>query len=123
MLLPIATRNAIYEHLFQEGVMTACKDVRPLSKHPRLDIRNLYVVKTLKSLHSRGFVLHLPSDIIPATLKPAIKDIRQMPPGIEPPQPRGQDGLFISSLQLCFIRCASGRLVNRPEPASPGGCT
>ena len=93
MLMPKATRVSIYEHLFKEGVMVAKKDLRPTCKHTEVDVRNLYVVKALASLKSRGYVreqfawrhyywfltnegitylrefLHLPPEIVPATLK------------------------------------------------------
>ena len=73
--------------------MVAKKDVRPTCKHTEIDIRNLYVIKALASLKSRGYVreqfawrhyywfltnegitylrefLHLPPEIVPATLK------------------------------------------------------
>lgn len=39
-----------------EGVLVAAKDVRPQSKHDELDIPNLYVLKLLNSLKSRGYV-------------------------------------------------------------------
>lgn len=85
-------RFVIYEYLFKEGVMVAKKEFTQ-PKHPELDIPNLHVIKTLQSLHSRGLVheqfawrhyywyltnegieylrsyLHLPSEIVPATLK------------------------------------------------------
>nr|ABY62739.1 ribosomal protein S10e [Artemia franciscana] len=93
MLMPKANRHQIYEHLFKEGVMAAMKDVH-LPKHPEVDVPNLHVIKALVSLKSRGYVteqfawrhyywyltnegiqylrevLHLPPEIVPATLKP-----------------------------------------------------
>jgi small subunit ribosomal protein S10e len=93
MLMPKANRVAIYELLFKEGVMVAEKDFN-MPKHPELDsVPNLHVIKAMTSLHSRGFVreqfawrhyywyltnegtgylrdyLHLPSEIVPATMK------------------------------------------------------
>jgi len=95
MLMPKKNRVAIYEHLFKEGVMVAEKDFHA-PKHPELDtIPNLQVIKALTSLKSRGYVkeqfawrhyywyltnegiqylrdyLHLPSEIVPSTLKRA----------------------------------------------------
>ncbi|XP_014663133.1 PREDICTED: 40S ribosomal protein S10-like [Priapulus caudatus] len=92
MLMPKKNRVAIYEYLFKEGVMVAKKDFNA-PKHPNLDIPNLHVIKALTSLKSRGYVkeqfawrhyywyltnegiqylrdfLHLPPEIVPATLK------------------------------------------------------
>ncbi|XP_055371124.1 40S ribosomal protein S10b [Condylostylus longicornis] len=93
MFMPKSHRAAIYEYLFKEGVIVAKKDFHA-PKHPDLvNIPNLHVIKTLQSLHSRGLVqeqfawrhyywhltndgiqylrtyLHLPPEIVPATLK------------------------------------------------------
>merc|ERR1711988_773978 len=93
MLMPKKNLVAIYEHLFKEGVMVAEKDFNaPI--HPELEsVPNLQVIKALTSLKSRGYVkeqfawrhfywsltnegiqylrdyLHLPPEIVPATLK------------------------------------------------------
>ena len=93
MLVPKKVRLAVYSYLFKEGVLVAAKDVRPNAKHNEIDVPNLYVLKLLLSLKSRGFVreqftwnhfyyfltntgieylrefLHLPQEIVPATLK------------------------------------------------------
>ncbi|KAK7228854.1 hypothetical protein V2G26_001024 [Clonostachys chloroleuca] len=90
MLIPKADRKKIHEYLFREGVLVAPKDFN-LPKHPDLDTKNLYVIKALQSLNSRGYVktqfswqwyyytltpegldylrewLHLPAEIVPAT--------------------------------------------------------
>lgn len=95
MLMPKKNRQAIYERLFNEGVMVAKKDFH-LQKHPDItefDIPNLHVIKAMTSLKSRGYVkeqfawshfywyltnegiqylrdyLHLPPEIVPSTLK------------------------------------------------------
>eukprot|EP00088_Acartia_fossae_P065111 TRINITY_DN801_c0_g1_i1.p2 TRINITY_DN801_c0_g1~~TRINITY_DN801_c0_g1_i1.p2 ORF type:complete len:163 (-),score=69.69 TRINITY_DN801_c0_g1_i1:3-491(-) len=93
MLMPKTHRVAIYELLFKEGVMVAERNTK-LPKHPELEtIPNLHVIKALTSLHSKGYVreqfawrhhywyltnegtrylrdyLHLPSEIVPATMK------------------------------------------------------
>merc|ERR1711928_147780 len=92
MLMPKKNLVAIYEHLFKEGCMVAKKDTHA-PKHPELDVPNLHVMKALTSLKSRGYVkeqfawrhfywyltnegiqylrdyLHLPPEIVPATLK------------------------------------------------------
>ncbi|XP_005098199.1 40S ribosomal protein S10 isoform X2 [Aplysia californica] len=92
MLIPKKNRVSIYEYLFKEGVLVAKKD--PFAaKHPDIDVPNLHVMKALTSLKSKGFVreqfawrhyywyltnegiqylrefLHLPAEIVPATLK------------------------------------------------------
>ncbi|KAF5285635.1 hypothetical protein FQR65_LT13116 [Abscondita terminalis] len=97
MLMPKKNRIAIYEYLFKEGVMVAKKDYHA-PKHPELEmIPNLQVIKAMQSLKSRGFVkeqfawrhfywyltnegiehlrtfLHLPSEIVPSTLKRPIR--------------------------------------------------
>ncbi|KAL2116608.1 hypothetical protein VTJ04DRAFT_8776 [Mycothermus thermophilus] len=88
MLIPKADRKAIHEYLFREGVMVAEKNYE--STH-ETGIRNLYVIKAMQSLQSRGYVktqfswqyyyytltpegldylrewLHLPAEIVPAT--------------------------------------------------------
>lgn len=91
--MPKRNRVAIYEYLFKEGVMVAKKDYHA-PKHPELEtIPNLQVIKALQSLKSKGYVkeqfawrhyywyltnpgieylrtfLHLPSEIVPSTLK------------------------------------------------------
>lgn len=93
MLMPKKDRVAIYEFLFKEGVMVAKKDFHA-PKHPSLEtVPNLHVIKAMQSLKSRGYVkeqfawrhfywyltnegiqylrdyLHLPAEIVPATLK------------------------------------------------------
>merc|ERR1712242_399644 len=107
MLMPKKNLVAIYEHLFREGVMVAKKDTHA-PKHPELEaIPNLQVIKALTSLKSRGYVkeqfawrhyywyltnegiqylsdyLHLPSEIVPSTLK------RQTRPEAARPRPKG----------------------------------
>merc|ERR1712154_235786 len=92
MLIPKKDRVMIYEYLFKEGVLVAKKD--PFAaKHPEIECKNLHVMKALTSLKSKGFVreqfawrhyywyltnegiqylrefLHLPAEIVPATLK------------------------------------------------------
>merc|ERR1712135_76102 len=94
MIIPKKNRVAIYESLFKDGVMVALKDFNQ-PKHNELDkVRNLEVIKAMQSLKSRGYVrenfawrhyywyltnegiqylrdyLHLPPEIVPATLKP-----------------------------------------------------
>jgi small subunit ribosomal protein S10e len=110
MLVPKKDRLTIYRYLFKEGVMVAKKDCNK-EKHddPELDVRNIYVIKLLTSLKSRGYVterfswqwyywyltnegiaylreyLHLPQEIVPNTLK---KSSRPASRGVE----RGERG-------------------------------
>ncbi|XP_077994576.1 small ribosomal subunit protein eS10-like [Glandiceps talaboti] len=111
MLMPKKTRVAIYEYLFKEGVMVAKKD-NYLPKHPDVDVSNLHVMKAMTSLKSRGYVkeqfawrhfywyltnegiqylrdfLHLPPEIVPATLRRQARPeaSRPRPKGMEPPK-------------------------------------
>ena len=87
--------------------MVAKKDYSPRMKHPEVAVMNLYVLKALTSLKSRGYVreqyawrhfywcltnegiqylrdfLHLPQEIVPSTLKrPARQETSR-------PKPRG----------------------------------
>lgn len=94
MLMPLPDLKAIYEVLFRDGVMVAKKDKRPQIKHPEVqDVSNLQVIRAMGSLKSRGYVketfawrhfywyltnegivylrdyLHLPPEIVPASLQ------------------------------------------------------
>merc|ERR1719201_2450749 len=98
MLVPKKDRLIVYRYLFKEGVMVAKKDCnKPKHDDPELDVKNIYVIKLLTSLKSRGYVtesfswqwyywyltnegieylreyLHLPSDVVPSTLKQTIR--------------------------------------------------
>jgi small subunit ribosomal protein S10e len=101
MLVPKKNRIAVYSYLFKEGVIVAPKDLT--IDHKEIKVSNLQVVKLMISLKSRGYVkenfawahhyfyltdegidylrdyLHLPAEIIPATLKKATPAVR--PPG------------------------------------------
>nr|4U3M_C0 Chain C0, 40S ribosomal protein S10-B [Saccharomyces cerevisiae S288C]4U3M_c0 Chain c0, 40S ribosomal protein S10-B [Saccharomyces cerevisiae S288C]4U3N_C0 Chain C0, 40S ribosomal protein S10-A [Saccharomyces cerevisiae S288C]4U3U_C0 Chain C0, 40S ribosomal protein S10-A [Saccharomyces cerevisiae S288C]4U3U_c0 Chain c0, 40S ribosomal protein S10-A [Saccharomyces cerevisiae S288C]4U4N_C0 Chain C0, 40S ribosomal protein S10-A [Saccharomyces cerevisiae S288C]4U4N_c0 Chain c0, 40S ribosomal pr len=90
MLMPKEDRNKIHQYLFQEGVVVAKKDFNQ-AKHEEIDTKNLYVIKALQSLTSKGYVktqfswqyyyytlteegveylreyLNLPEHIVPAT--------------------------------------------------------
>lgn len=113
--MPKTHRIAIYEHLFKEGVMVAERDLF-LPKHPELqNIPNLHVIKALQSLKSRDYVeqnfawrhyywrltnegiqylrdyLHLPAEIVPATLKkPSRPEGRPRPMHQRPEGPRSE---------------------------------
>ncbi|XP_030605321.1 plectin-like isoform X4 [Archocentrus centrarchus] len=94
MLMPLHDLRAIYEVLFRDGVMVAKKDKRPQIKHPEVQsVSNLQVIRAMGSLKSRGYVketfawrhfywyvtndgivylrdyLHLPTEIVPASLQ------------------------------------------------------
>ncbi|XP_026227112.1 plectin isoform X3 [Anabas testudineus] len=94
MLMPLRDLKAIYEVLFRDGVMVAKKDKRPQIKHPEVQgVSNLQVIRAMGSLKSRGHVketfawrhfywyltnegivylrdyLHLPAEIVPASLQ------------------------------------------------------
>jgi len=115
MIIPKKNRQEIYQYLFKEGVMVAKKDFN-LPKHQVLDVPNLQVIKALQSLKSRGYVeerfnwqwyyyylttsgieylreyLHLPAEIVPATLK---KKVQTQPAGRiigREDRPRREDG-------------------------------
>eukprot|EP01112_Ceratiomyxa_fruticulosa_P023874 TRINITY_DN934_c0_g1_i4.p1 TRINITY_DN934_c0_g1~~TRINITY_DN934_c0_g1_i4.p1 ORF type:complete len:222 (-),score=47.82 TRINITY_DN934_c0_g1_i4:142-717(-) len=92
MLVPKATRKAVYRYLLSEGVCVAHKDLH-IPKHDKIHVPNLYVVKLMQSLKSRKYVteqfnwqyfywyitnegieylrgyLGLPDEVVPATLK------------------------------------------------------
>merc|ERR1712212_1279467 len=105
MIIPKKNRVAIYESLFKDGVMVAKKDFNQ-PKHNELEkVKNLEVIKAMQSMKSRGYVrenfawrhyywyltnegieylrdyLHLPPEIVPATLKRATR-----------PEPRPREG-------------------------------
>uniref|UniRef100_A0A3Q1GEE2 Plectin/eS10 N-terminal domain-containing protein n=1 Tax=Acanthochromis polyacanthus TaxID=80966 RepID=A0A3Q1GEE2_9TELE len=94
MLMPLRDLRAIYEVLFRDGVMVAKKDKRPQIMHPEVQsVSNLQVMRAMLSLKSRGYVketfawrhfywyltndgivylrdyLHLPAEIVPASLQ------------------------------------------------------
>ncbi|AOW27798.1 40S ribosomal protein S10-A [Candida albicans P57072] len=55
MLIPKEDRKKIHQYLFQEGVVVAKKDFNQ-PKHDEIDTRNLFVIKALQSLTSKGYV-------------------------------------------------------------------
>ncbi|KAI0706999.1 40S ribosomal protein S10 [Earliella scabrosa] len=108
MIISKPHRRIIYESLFKEGVLVAKKDYNA-PKHEELDVPNLEVIKAMQSLTSKGLVktqfswqwyyyvltpegvdylrewLNLPSEIVPATHKKAVRPPR-------PAQVRGPGG-------------------------------
>jgi len=93
MFIPKKVRVAILSYLFKEGILVVEKNFQPTSKHPEIDVVNLYIIKLMMSLKSRAYVreqfnwnhyyffltnegieflrdeLHLPAEVVPATLK------------------------------------------------------
>lgn len=92
--MPLRDLRAIYEVLFRDGVMVAKKDKRPQTMHPEIEsVSNLQVIRAMGSLKSKGCVketfawrhfywyltnegivylreyLHLPPEIVPASLQ------------------------------------------------------
>jgi small subunit ribosomal protein S10e len=104
MLISKKTRVAIYSYLFKEGVMCAEKNYMSEKSLGRdqadneIVVKNLEVVKLMQSLTSKGYVreqfnwswyyyfltnegveylrdyLHLPADMVPATMKKSAAD-------------------------------------------------
>lgn len=105
MLMPLDQLRAIYEVLFREGVMVAKKDRRPRSLHPHVPgVTNLQVMRAMASLKARGLVretfawchfywyltnegidhlrqyLHLPPEIVPASLQRVRRPVAMVMP-------------------------------------------
>lgn len=55
MLIPKEDRKKIHQYLFQEGVAVAEKDFNK-PKHEEIDVKNLWVIKAMQSLTSKGYV-------------------------------------------------------------------
>lgn len=55
MLMPKKNRVAIYSQLFKDGVCVVKKDPM-MKKHGEIDVPNLHVMQTMKSLKSREYV-------------------------------------------------------------------
>ena len=111
MFITKKNRIAIYSYLFKEGVVVCPKSL--LAESPVTDVRNLEVVKAMQSLKTRGFVrenftwqhhifyltdegiqylrnfLHLPEEIVPATLK---QRATARPEGARRPAEEGKEG-------------------------------
>lgn len=115
MLIPKDERKRIHQYLFQEGVVVAKKDFNQ-PKHEEIDTKNLFVIKALQSLTSRGYVktqfswqyyyytltdegveflrseLNIPEGILPMTRLMGAPASRPRPMGSRPPQRRGPAG-------------------------------
>ncbi|ODQ64055.1 hypothetical protein NADFUDRAFT_47794 [Nadsonia fulvescens var. elongata DSM 6958] len=134
MLIPKEDRKKIHVYLFKEGVVVAKKDFDQ-PKHEEIDTRNLYVIKALQSLTSKGFVktrfswnyyyytltdegveylrewLHLPQEIVPAThIKETRPQTQSRGPrdGARGPRREGGEGSY-------------RRRFENKEGAAPGG--
>merc|ERR1711988_432112 len=117
MLVPKSDRLTVYKYLFKEGVMVAKKDCnKPKHDDPELPVKNIYVIKLLTSLKSRGYVtekfswqwyywyltnegieylreyLHLPAEIVPATLKQSLRRPAARPEGGDGERRGGKGG-------------------------------
>ncbi|XP_035887462.1 plectin isoform X19 [Phyllostomus discolor] len=115
MLMPLDQLRAIYEVLFREGVMVAKKDRRPRSLHPHVPgVSNLQVMRAMASLRARGLVretfawrhfywyltnegvahlrqyLHLPPEIVPASLQRVRRPVAMVMPARRGPAPHVQ---------------------------------
>eukprot|EP00919_Chromeraceae_sp_WS-2016_P010432 GHVR01024394.1.p1 GENE.GHVR01024394.1~~GHVR01024394.1.p1 ORF type:complete len:116 (+),score=11.70 GHVR01024394.1:36-383(+) len=55
-LIPKKNKKAIYQYLFREGVIVVKKDAT-LPLHKGVEVSNLHVIMTMKSLKSRNYVL------------------------------------------------------------------
>ncbi|CEG72929.1 Putative 30S ribosomal protein S10e [Rhizopus microsporus] len=102
MLISKENRKAIYSALFKDGALCAPKDYNA-PKHPEIDVPNLEVIKAMQSLTSKGLVktqfswqwyyytltdegidylreyLHLPQEIVPATMKKTARPASSAP--------------------------------------------
>nr|XP_035961561.1 plectin isoform X29 [Halichoerus grypus] len=117
MLMPLDQLRAIYEVLFREGVMVAKKDRRPRSLHPHVaGVSNLQVMRAMASLRARGLVretfawrhfywyltnegiahlrqyLHLPPEIVPASLQRVRRPVAMVMPARRPPHVQSVQG-------------------------------
>ncbi|XP_045716753.1 plectin isoform X17 [Phyllostomus hastatus] len=115
MLMPLDQLRAIYEVLFREGVMVAKKDRRPRILHPHVPgVSNLQVMRAMASLRARGLVretfawrhfywyltnegvahlrqyLHLPPEIVPASLQRVRRPVAMVMPARRGPAPHVQ---------------------------------
>jgi hypothetical protein len=117
MLMPLDQLRAIYEVLFREGVMVAKKDRRPRTLHPHVPgVTNLQVIRAMASLRARGLVretfawrhfywyltnegiahlrqyLHLPPEIVPASLQRVRRPVAMVMPARRSPNVQAVQG-------------------------------
>ncbi|ODN01839.1 40S ribosomal protein S10b [Orchesella cincta] len=140
MLMPKSNRRKIYEQLFNEGVMVAKKDFHA-PNHPELEgIPNLHVIKALQSLKSRGYVseqfawrhyywylknegieylrdyLHLPAEIVPATLHRQARTETARPRPAQGPRGEGK----VSEDRSAYRRGGGGEGDKKTEAGAGG---
>ena len=109
--MPTKTIREVHHALFKDGVLCAKKC--EISMHKELQIPNLYVIKCMESLKSRGYVkeqfawrhhywfltnegieylrerLNLPQEVVPATLMKTPAQQQSVAPAQEPAKPAG----------------------------------
>lgn len=115
--MPRDQLRAVYEVLFREGVMVAKKDRRPRSLHPHVPgVTNLQVMRAMASLRARGLVretfawrhfywyltnegiahlrqyLHLPPEIVPASLQRVRRPVAMVMPARRIPHVQSVQG-------------------------------
>lgn len=130
MLMARDQLRAIYEVLFREGVMVAKKDRRPRSLHPHVPggVTHLQVMRAMASLRARGLVretfawrhfywyltdegvahlrrhLHLPPEIVPASLQRVRRPVAMVMPARRRPgahAPHGQAAVMQGPVPSC----------------------
>ncbi|XP_062935850.1 plectin isoform X2 [Cynocephalus volans] len=146
MLMPLDQLRAIYEVLFREGVMVAKKDRRPRSLHPHVPgVTNLQVMRAMASLRARGLVretfawrhfywyltndgiahlrqyLHLPPEIVPASLQRVRRPVAMVMPARRTPHVQAVQGPLSSPpkrglLLAEDLACEERRVYRRKEP-------
>ena len=108
--MPKKNRVLIYENLFREGVLVCKKDPFAVKHSKALEVPNLHVMKACQSLKSKGYVkenftwshsyytltnegieflrefLHLPAEIVPATLKRQTRPENRPRPKVDAPR-------------------------------------
>ena len=117
MIVTTEVRNIVYAYLFKEGVLVATKDFFAPKHHIISQATNREVICMMNSLKSRGYVretfnwgwfywyltatgvnylreyLHLPAEVVPATLK-ATRPVSDFERSSRPPRregaPRGE---------------------------------
>uniref|UniRef100_A0A2K5E8M0 Plectin n=1 Tax=Aotus nancymaae TaxID=37293 RepID=A0A2K5E8M0_AOTNA len=141
MLMPRDQLRAIYEVLFREGVMVAKKDRRPRSLHPHVPgVTNLQVMRAMASLRARGLVretfawrhfywyltnegiahlrqyLHLPPEIVPASLQRVRRPVAMVMPARRTPQVQAVQGPLSSPPKRGPLPAEEQRVYRRKEP-------
>uniref|UniRef100_G3R960 Plectin n=1 Tax=Gorilla gorilla gorilla TaxID=9595 RepID=G3R960_GORGO len=140
MLMPRDQLRAIYEMLFREGVMVAKKDRRPRSLHPHVPgVTNLQVMRAMASLRARGLVretfawchfywyltnegiahlrqyLHLPPEIVPASLQRVRRPVAMVMPARRTPHVQAVQGPLGSPPKRGPLPAEEQRVYRRKE--------